>query len=63
MRRTIISVDWGYHFLISIIIQVFELLILLISAGQREIHAWHDAHLSAGLLLKRLRKGGIHFYM
>ena len=62
MRRTIISVDWGYHFLISIIIQVSKL-ILLISAGQREIHAWHDAHLSAGLLLKRLRKGGIHFYM
>ena len=62
MRRTIVSVDWGYHFLISIIIQVSKL-ILLISAGQREINAWHDAYLSAGLLLKRLRKGGIHFYM
>ena len=40
--------------------QVSKLIVVI--SGEREIQAWYDLHLFAGLLLKRLRKGGIHFY-
>ena len=36
--------------------------LILVITREYEIYVWHDDHLSAGLLLKRPRKGKIQFY-
>ena len=34
--------------------------LILAITGEREIHVWHDVHLSVGLLLKELTRGFGH---